>query len=607
MYKLFFLFIMIIFQVTVGFAQQEEKNDTFFLAKKKGLLGRLGRSITRNPASVAPVKAADPFKPYNGKFIRLIEIIAVGFNQNLNDTTYIRTNLAIKIADKFHRNTRNAIIRKNLFFKEGDTFLPLLISDNERYLRELPYIRDAVIVVYQSIMSKDSVDVIVMTRDLFSIGGNFSANGFSKMKAEVRDENIAGTGSRFGVSALYDKNRNPNIGFGAEFIERNIKGSFLNVTIGLKTFRNAIVNNRYEELTGYLKIEKPLINRYTEWTGAFAISHNQSANAYLETDPYMYLSQYTYNNIDLWGGYNIGWGRQRRTDSEKRLRHFVASHAFYNYFQKVPMAFKDSFNYHYANLNGILFSYTLYKQNFYRTHFIYGFGRNEDVPIGISASVTGGWSNKQDRKRGYYAAEFDGSSYSKKGFFSSYIFKLGGFKGAGTFEDINLLLNVNHFTKLRQLSSQWYNRNFLSISYTRLYKKKLNEPLVLQSDFGLPYFRSDSLYVEADSRATLKVESVFFNLHKFLGFRFAPFVFTELSYLKPVINPMHTTNKYTAFGGGIRTRNENLVLGTVELRGFYFPRVTVASMSKWKIEFTANLKFKYNSAFVKKPDFVIAN
>ena len=130
----------------------------------------------------------------------------------------------------------------------------------------------------------------------------------------------------------------------------------------------------------------------------------------------------------------------------------------------------------------------------------------------------------------------------------------------------------------------------------------------MQSDYGLPYFRSDSLNsLEFRSRAAIKFESVFFNMNKFLGFRFAPFVSAQFFLLKPTINPNNISDGYSAFGGGVRTRNENLVFGTLELRGFYFPRVSSAGMSRWKIVFTSNLRFKYNSSLVHKPDFVGLN
>jgi hypothetical protein len=210
--------------------------------------------------------------------------------------------------------------------------------------------------------------------------------------------------------------------------------------------------------------------------------------------------------------------------------------------------------------------------------------------------------------RGYYGAGFEASSYSKKGLFSSYVARFGAYRSADKWEDISFLLSVDHFTKLHKISKEWFNRNFISASFTRLFNQQLNEPIKLTNEFGIPYFRADSLNIlEFNSRATFKLESVFFNLHKFLGFRFAPFLFAQVSFLKPVINPNNKTDNYGAFGAGIRTRNENLVLGTLELRGFYFPRLSTAEMARWKIVITTNLRSKYNAVLIERPDFSQVN
>jgi hypothetical protein len=608
MYKKLFFLMVIISLGNDLYAQQDDiGNDTFFLARKKGLLGKLGRGIATYSPEGEPVKLTDPFKKYNGKFIRYIEVVPVGFNQNLNDTAEIYRNLAIRIAQKFHRNTKDEVIRKNLFFHEGEVFLPLLVSDNERFLRELPYIQDAVIVPYQSVMSRDSVDVIILTRDIFSIGGSINIRSIQEIRSEIKEENVGGTGNYIAMSSLLEKGRTPILAFGAEFTLRNIRKKFLNWTAGFNSFKPAIINGRYEESRLYSVLDKPMVSRYTEWTGALSLSYNRTRNAYSEQKIYEEKDRYRYLDLDVWGGYNIGFSRKRLTDSEKRLRHFVASRVFYKHFDHVPKIFTDSFDYNYTNLNGILFSYTLYKQNFYRTNFIYGFGRNEDVPVGLNASFTTGWTNRQGRRRGYYATDFQGSRFSKRGIFSSYTFRLGAYAGVSDIEDINMLMAVDHFTKLRKINTQWLNRNFVSISHARNFKHNLNEPLYLVSDYGLPEFSSDSTsIIRADARTTLKLETVFFNLRKFFGFRFAPFAFSSISFLRPMGESFGKTNGYSAVGGGVRTRNENLIFGTIELRGIYFPRIS-GDMNHWRIEINTKLRFKYNSSFIKKPDFIVTN
>lgn len=577
------------------------KEDTFFLAKKKGLLGRLGKSLVSTPVA-EPVKVAYPYLKYNGRIIRNIDVFAFGFNQKLDDTTAAKVTFGSKIGNKLHVNSFPSVIKKNLFFKTGDRFLPLLVSDNEAYLRNLNFLQDAMIVVLEA--SDDSVDIVVLTRDVFSIGGSINISSPSKARIEVRDENLGGSGNQLSFGAIYDKDRNPHFGTGSELILRNISGTFLNWYTGFSTFSKAFSSNRFEETSYYSKVEKPLLNRYTQWTGSIELSYNKTINDYVPDSAYKSDFQYMYSNLDFWGGYNIGYRNKKGRDSEKRLRHFVAGRTFYTYFDKIPARFDTAYDPGYANINGLLFSYTLYKQNFYRTNFIYGFGRNEDVPIGLSASLIAGWTNKQNERRPYYGIEFEGNRFSDRKIFSSYKLRAGGYSIKGKLQDIDLLASIDHFTSLKKLNKMWLNRNFLSFSLTRQLHPFLNEPLFLRSSFGLPYFANGD--IAADERITCRLESVFYNLKRILGFRFAPFIFGDYAYLKPISNSFSKGDGYSAVGGGIRTRNENLVFGTIELRGYYFPRTT-EGMKPWKVDITTKLRFKFNSNFIKKPDFIIAN
>jgi hypothetical protein len=64
-------------------------------------------------------------------------------------------------------------------------------------------------------------------------------------------------------------------------------------------------------------MERELVSRYTQWTGAFSMSHHETSDVYPEDSLYTERSQYDYNNVDFWMGYNVGWKRKRGTDSEK--------------------------------------------------------------------------------------------------------------------------------------------------------------------------------------------------------------------------------------------------------------------------------------------------
>jgi hypothetical protein len=609
---LFHLFFIILFFACCNetFAQVKEKEDTFFLLKKKGLLKKLGESIYRADEIevVNPIKIVDPFLEYQGRRIRFISIAPTGFYTIVHDTVDGKKgNFAEGVADFFHKNTLPKVIRKNLFFKEGDKILPLKLSDNERFLRQQPFMEDARIMILPDSTSP-FVDVVILTRDVFSLGASVQVTNTKKDEikgeASIRDENLFGRGDRLEFTGLYDQTRLPAYGFGGSYTKRNLKHSFINWTTGFKNYNAAFNSGRKEENIFYTGFDKPLLSRYNAWTGAAYFAFNTNSNVYNDTS---FKNQFKYSSLttDIWGGINIGYKSKREIDSEKRLRHFVAMRTFYNDFFTVPNAIKDIYDPAYADINGFLMSYSLYKQNFYRTNFIYGFGRNEDVPEGLNATIVGGYINKEGIRRPYYGLEFDGTHFNKKGSFITYTFRSGAFLENKRPEDANILLGINRFTKLMKLNAFWLNRNFFSANFTRQMNTVLSPALYLESNYGLPYFNGTGY--GADTRTTLKFETVFYNLKRILGFRLAPFAFTDLSLLKPINEESSKTNGYTAIGGGLRARNENLVFGTIELKGYFFPRVANEEMKNWRVEFTSKLRFNFNTSFIRRPDFVSPN
>jgi hypothetical protein len=582
----------------------KEKKDTFFLAKKGGLLGKLGKSLSTDPPGPDPVKVVNPFIKYTGKIIRNIEILRLGFERNIYDTTMIKNNFGAIVANGLHKNTTIRVIHNNLFFKQGDKVHPYLLADNERHLRDQVYIQDARILIDSIPDCTDSVDIIVITKDIFSLGGSVDIGSEKKARVQIGNENIGGSGSWLSVSTLYDQERNPKFGYDAEFLKRNIRGTFIDWGVGFKTYRDAFNSGRSEETYLYTHLEKPLVTPYIPWIGALDLSLNRTSNNYLSDSLYNSDFKYSYRNVDGWFGYNFGSQRLLYKNMQTRVRKFIALRTFYQRFTDIPDINHQRYDSRYANIAGMLAAFSIFRQETYRANFIYGFGRNEDVPEGFSASIIGGWTNKEDKIRPYYGLEAKRSHFVKKRFYSTYTFRMGGYVYQKRWEDIDILFNVDHFTGLKKMGRKWFNRNFFSAGFTKQIRPVLNQPLLLNSIFGLPYFRGYP--GPSDIRSTVKSEIVFFNMQKFWGFRMAPFIFGDMCMVTPTNLPFTKSDLYSGVGAGVRTRNENLTFGTIELRGYYFPR-TLPGMKNYRIELGTNIRFKYNSTFIRKPDFVTPN
>ncbi len=600
-----FLFTALIFFNKPLLAQDDPtKNDTFFLAKKKGLLGRFGKSISRTPPDEAPAKIENPFLAYKGKIIRSIESVQLGFQYDIDDTSRIKNDFGVRIAQTFHKNSTKNVIEKNLFFKKGDRLSPYLLADNERYLRELVYIKDARILVDFADDNTDSVDVVVLTKDIFSIGARLNISSKDKGRIELREENFMGSGSRVLVSGYYENPRSPKTGIGGELIKRNIAGSFIDLIAGYQDYGNAFSSDRNQETVFYTRLEKQLVTPYIPSTGALEWAYRRTRNVFNTDSVYRDSIKYINYSLDAWFGYSLDRKRSLYENKEIRVHRFVAIRGFRQFFQVIPTIYKTQYDSRFTDFTGALASLNIFRQVFYKSSFIYGFGRKEDIPEGFNVAVTAGYVEKQNIKRPYSGIDLSLANFRKKGLYVNYTLRIGGYFYRKRFEDIDFLFDINHFTRLRKFKANWYNRVFMSTGITAQANPVLNTPLYLNSDFGLPYFNNGLL--KSDLRATAKVESVFYNTTKILGFRFAPFLFGDAILLKPTKMGLKQSDIFTAIGGGVRTRNENLTFGTIELRGYYFPR-TNGNMKGWKVEVNSNIRFKFKSSFISRPDFIIAN
>ncbi len=199
---------------------QPPGTDTFFLVKKKGLLGRLGKSIsTSDTQDSMPVIKANPYVKHIGKVIRQIKIVRLGFERDINDTIRYNNNFGAIAANAFHKKTTANVIGNNLFFDAGDRLNPYLMADNEKFLRDQPYLQDALIQVDAVPDNKYMVDVLVMVKDVFSLGGSADIRSTKLMRIDVKEENLKGTGSRLLITTLYDSERKPRLWFWCRVFE----------------------------------------------------------------------------------------------------------------------------------------------------------------------------------------------------------------------------------------------------------------------------------------------------------------------------------------------------------------------------------------------------
>ena len=541
-------------------------------------------------------KSEASFKQYAGKGIRRIYIVNLSFSENVLDTSTNFISGLTRVADRLQSNTKDWMIRDMLFVKKGQILDPYRLADNERFLRDQNFIKDARIVVRPIEEYPDSVDLYIRLRDVFSWGAEVQTSGVNNVKASIYDANFLGMAQRLQYSILYDKYRNPIVGSEIRYRKTSVAGSFINLEAGYSTINQGGLATE-NETAYFLSLDRPLYTPNARFAGGLQISHNQATNVFEKPAPL--FNDYKYQLGDVWLGYNIGVNKQKRKGSDDRSRRFVSMRYFDQHFNQFPQL--DTFDPRYTNKRYVLGQLTWYKIDFYKTNYIYGFGRTEDLPVGMTRKVTIGAVQVDSLRRMYAGWEFDHWLVDKHENYWNYTLALGTNFYKKEWQDNSTLLNISWYSRLLDFT-KFKIRQYANISYAGIYNQHVYESLHINNEYGLDDFSTDS--IRARQRLSLGTESVLYTRWSILGFKLAFLAFAKGTLMEPPQLGIWRGGLFPSLGGGVRTRNENLIFGTIEARFTWFPH-TLYGVNNFTITVRSNLRVKFTGSFVQAPWFAL--
>ncbi|MEX6686985.1 hypothetical protein QTN47_05745 [Danxiaibacter flavus] len=599
-----FALVYLVSFLCFSISRAQEKDTTKPEKKKNNIFDFAVNAITRStPDSTTELinaKSEKPYLPYEGKIIRHIRVRTFGFETTFQDTTQSSNYFGTRILNHLHRNSREWVIRNNLFVKERTPVNAYMMADNERYLRSLEFMQDARILIRPIENNPDSVDVEVATKDLFSIVGEVTQFSPEQFKGRIADANVLGMGQKVQLSVLWDQLRTPTFGYNLLYSKNNIANSFVNASVAYGTINPNLQGAAWNEQGWMVRFDRPLASQYLHVAGSAAVLQGESFNLYNISDTLFY--KYKYRTYDAWIGYNIGVRKYLHNINVKG-RQFVAIRFLNTNFLESPEQVKGQLIQKFNTTKAVLGSFTLFRQNFFKTNYLYGFGTTEDVPYGYNVAFTGGWYQQSFLNRGYAGVDANRYIVTKKKDIIQYFGRACTFINQGELQDASVMLGGSMFSRLFVRDNVKL-RQYMRLTYAQQFSRMGIDPLSLSNTFGIRYFSSDSTL--GDQRLSLHSETYLFLKYKVFGFKFAPFVFGDAAVITPENEKFAKSGVFYGLGGGVRTRNENLVFGTMELRFIFFPRKAEMADS-FKLEFTTNLNFRYNSSYVKAPDIIQLN
>jgi hypothetical protein len=542
----------------------QQQRDSLFL--------KLGRTNVAAPAadSVIWKTRENAFGVYGGKQIRYIYYNKLRvFGTTIEDTSVVQSKL-IRFANKLHYDTRTWMIKQSLFFREGDTVNAYKLVDNERYLRRLPFIQDARIYVINSYSDNDSIDIVVLTKDVFEYGGAITNFNNTKASATVFNNNLLGAGQKVAVGFSWDNSYTPQWRTGASYTKYNVGGSFADVSAGY-TMLNDKINadtGQYENSV-YLTINRPLYSTWASLTGGLTISANTSVNIF-NLPPDMYRN-YKYNLYDVWAGYNFTNQYKKTGYNSEKPNMGIEARSFNMDFTLKPTQDTLKYNPKYNSHNFLLGQFVLYHQDFFKTNYFFGFGRTEDIPMGYTYAASFAVDNSTGLKRSYSAIQAQKYWLLGKNLISATT-GFGGYWHEGQSQDAVLHLVTDYYSNLFRLHGPKL-REFLHADYIICFNPVLYlyEPVNINRENGIFGYRN-TLFNNFQ-RLNLSAQTNYYSNISVYGFKFNFYLLMQASLLSSNKESILKSPFYSGFTVGCQIRNENLSFNTLQISASYQPQV----------------------------------
>jgi hypothetical protein len=346
------------------------------------------------------------------------------------------------------------------------------------------------------------------------------------------------------------------------------------------------------EYSYFIRASRPLVSASTRLAGGIEFSKNWSKNVL--SKPLTSFDDYQYDLRDAWIGYNLNIKKSvsHRTHYFIAVRHFDGSIYDQQKDAEIP-ALGNSYR-----IVAYLSELTLFQQEFYKTRYILGFGRTEDVPNGLSVSLTTGYTTELGIDRGYIATKIKYAWANKSGNIFRFDAQAGGYTRSTGMEDGAINSKITYYTR----AFNW-KQHKIRILTSAGYITILNHSLSNYIGVNLTDLQGLVSYTALGTRKLLfKIEPTLFTNWIVAGFRLAPFAGLDVMAING--KDLSSNNEWGyAISAGVRSRNENLIFGTMEFRFTYFPSADLTS-SQLGFQFSQNLRIKNTDVFVRAPSLV---
>ena len=356
-------------------------NNPRFMRELYNLMVRSPVDTIKTPTTNTGLAAVD------GKIIRKITFGHVDiFTPSVTDTNYRASSWFERTVNGSHKDTRKYILKRYLLLKPGDILDVFLAADNERVLRDLPFIMDARFIAKPVKGNPDSVDLVLYTQDKFPLGFEAAIEHSSIAVVGFAHQNFLGYGHQLSATSYWDAGNNPFFGYRLSYGSSNVAGTF--------TSGRVEYIHRWNQETYHINISRDFKTSRIRNAGGFSFERTDLIRSVHQLDTIFENSKIKFAITDIWAARTFF--PLRNYSYYMRSGLFLAGRVnIYTDIQEPEI--EDVYMHPFKDRTLVLVSGGFSRQGFRNDNLIYTFGRTEDVPYGYLFDFTTGteWSTSK--------------------------------------------------------------------------------------------------------------------------------------------------------------------------------------------------------------------
>ena len=547
-----------------------------------------GKNI-RKRKSRAPVQSQ--YKAFEGKIIRKIDIVTFDpFGYTGVDTAAASLSFLSKAGNSLHVKTRNIAIRDLLLFRSNQPFIPLLVKESERLIRNRKYVHDVTFSVESAGENSDSVDIIIRELDNWSIVPSGAVSP-AKMSAGISDNNFLGSGHEF--KSAFSRNFNTGINaWNTNYFIPNIRNTYI----------NSMLHYNFDGEGNFIRsiaVDRPFYSPLTRWAAGIEFESQQRSDSLEGTNKDYLPVLIRFSSSDLWAGKAVEIFKENRQSETVTNLIFTARYLRIRFSEKFPEE-NDPLHF-YSDEDFYLGGIGIASRKYVQDRYIFKYGVTEDVPVGKVYSLTAGYQVKNRSGRLYLGMRFSSGNYFRWGYLSSNL-EYGAFFLSSNVEQGVFSAGVNYSTFLFEIG-RWKFRQFVKPEITAGINRSPYDSLTLNDGYGLDGFKSPNLSGTTRLLFTLQTQS--YAPWSLVGFRFGPYLICSLGMIGDDIHPVKNSRVYSQLGLGVLIKNENLIFSTFQVSVSFYPFIPGIGRDIFKLNSFSTTDFGFRDFEIDKPEPVI--